>query len=122
MRYLVLMYSDPAETKAMSAADRDAVGRKHQALRTELIASGELLGGAGLAYPADTRTMRLVDGAVAAADGPVVAAREQLTAYYLVDCRDLDRALSIAGRILDFHVTAIEVRQVHESVNIAEHG
>ena len=103
----------------MSAAGRDAVGRKHQALRTELIASGELLGGAGLA---DTRTMRLVDGAVAAAAGPLVAAREQLTAYYLVDCRDLDRALSIAERILDFHVTAIEVRQVHDSVNIAEHG
>jgi hypothetical protein len=41
------MYSDPAETTAMSAAGRDAVGRKHQALRTELIASGELLGGPG---------------------------------------------------------------------------
>jgi hypothetical protein len=114
------MYSDAAETKAMSVADRDTVGHKHQALRAELIASGELLGGTGLAYPADTRTMKLVDGAVATADGPLVDAREQLTAYYLVECRDLDRALSIAGRILDFHVTAVEVRQVHDSVNIAE--
>ena len=120
MRYAVLMYSDPAETKTMSAADRDAVGRKHQALRTELIASGELLGGTGLAYPGDTKTMRLVDDAVAVADGPLVAAREQLTAYYLIDCRDLDRALAIAERILDFHVTAVEVRQVHDSVNIAQ--
>jgi hypothetical protein len=51
-----------------------------------------------------------------------VNAREQLTAFYLVNCRDLDTALSIAGRILDFHVTAIEVRQVHDSVNIAEDG
>jgi hypothetical protein len=51
-----------------------------------------------------------------------VNAREQLTAYCLVDCRDLDRALSIAERILDFHLTAIEVRQVHDSVNIAEDG
>jgi hypothetical protein len=51
-----------------------------------------------------------------------VAESEQLAAYYLVECRDLDRALSIAECILDFHVTAIEVRQVHDSVNIAEHG
>jgi hypothetical protein len=49
----------------MPARDRDAVGRKHEALRTELIESGELLNGAGLAYPADTTTMRLADGAVA---------------------------------------------------------
>lgn len=59
MRYMVLMYSDPAATEAMSASDRDAVARKHQALRTELTESGELLNGAGLAYPAGTRTMRL---------------------------------------------------------------
>jgi hypothetical protein len=51
-----------------------------------------------------------------------VNAREQLTAYYLVDCRDLDRVLSIAERILDIHVTAIEVRQVYDSVNIVEDG
>jgi hypothetical protein len=42
------MYSDPAETTAMSAAGRDAVGRKHQALRTELIASNCW---AGLGWP-----------------------------------------------------------------------
>ena len=48
--------------------------------------------------------------------------RYAVTACYLVDRRDLDRALSITERILDFHVTAIEVRQVHDSVNIAEDG
>ena len=106
----------------MSAAGRDAVGRKHQALRTELIASSELLGGGWAGLPGGYQDHELVDGAVAAAAGPLVAAREQLTAYYLVECRDLDRALSIAECILDFHVTAIEVRQVHDSVNIAEHG
>ena len=48
--------------------------------------------------------------------------RYAVTAYYLFDCRDLDVALAIAERILDFHVTAIEVRQVDDSVNIAEGG
>jgi hypothetical protein len=48
--------------------------------------------------------------------------RYAVTAYYLVDCRDLDGALAIAERILDFHVTAIEVRQVHDSVNSEEGG
>jgi hypothetical protein len=120
MKYVVLMYSDPAETMAMSAMDRDVVGRKHHELRTELIESGELLNGAGLAYPADTRTMRLGDGVVATTNGPLVASEVQLTAYYLIDCEDLDRVLSIAERILDFHVTAVEVRQVHDSVDVED--
>jgi hypothetical protein len=99
---------------------RAPLGRKHEALRTELIESGELRGGAGLAYPADTTTMRLANGTVATTDGPLAESEVQLTAYYLIDCDDLGRALSIAERILDFHVTAVEVRQVHDSVDIED--
>jgi hypothetical protein len=51
-----------------------------------------------------------------------VAAGEQLIAYYLVNCRGPGQGLSIAERILDFHLTAIEVRQAYDSVNIAEDG
>ncbi len=94
------------------------VAHKHQALRTELTKSGELLSGAGLAYPADTRTIRLHDGAAVISDGPFVKADEHLTAYYLISCANLDRALSIAERMLDFHVTAVEVRQVHGVVGM----
>jgi hypothetical protein len=120
MKYGVLMYTDPAETKAMSAADRDAEGSKHAALRTELLASGELVGGAAFAYPEDTATMRLAGEAVAISHGPLLKSDLQLSAYYLLDCEDLGRALSIGERILDFHVTAIEVRQVHDSVDMQE--
>jgi hypothetical protein len=120
MKYGVLMYSDPAETKGMPAADRDAVGSLHQSLRNELLASGELVGGAAFAYPEDTTSMRLAGEAVAISHGPLLKSDVQLTAYYLLDCEDLSRALSIAERILDFHVTAVEVRQVHDSVDTQE--
>jgi hypothetical protein len=115
VKYAVLMYADPAHTEAMTTDDRDMVARKHAALRAELISSGELLGGAGLADPADTTTLRLDDGAVAASQGPLMTSAVQLTAYYLVRCPDVDRARAIAARILDFHVTAVEVRSVHDS-------
>ncbi len=118
MKYMLLMYANPDETKAMSAADRDSIARKHQALVAELTASGELLGGAGLAYPEETRTLRLQNGAAVTSEGPLASAREHLTSYYVVDCKDLDRALSLAGRLLDFHVTAVEVRPVHDSVGM----
>jgi uncharacterized protein YndB with AHSA1/START domain len=117
MKYAVLMYADPAETKAMSAADLEVVMAKHEALRTELTASGELLGGDGLAYPEETRTLRWGNDDVAV--GPLIESRQHLTAYYVIDCADLDRALAIAEHVLDFHVTAAEVRRIHDSVDTA---
>lgn len=54
-----------------------------------MINSGELLDGAGLAYPAGTTTLRLEDGAVAIAEGPFRTLAPNLRAYYLVSCRAL---------------------------------
>ena len=110
--YVVLMYSDPAKTKAMSAADREAVRRRHEALHAE--ESGVMLNGAGLAYPERTITTRLDRGGPVVSEGPFVTAREQLTAYYVIDCQSAEHAASIGERILDFHVTAVEVREIHD--------
>jgi hypothetical protein len=115
MKFMVLMYSNPADTKVMSAPDRDTVARKHAALRADLASSGELLNGAGLDYPEEATTMRWRDGVMTSADGLFLDAGEQLTAYYLIDCEGPERARSIAERVLDFHVTAVEVRRVHDS-------
>ena len=112
MKYVILMYSNPAETKAMSAEERQAVRRRHEVLHAE--ESGVLLNGAGLAYPESTTTIRLDNDTPVASEGPFVAAREQLTAYYVIDAASPQRAISIAERTLDFHVTAVEVRAIHD--------
>jgi hypothetical protein len=115
MKYMVLMYSDPAATGAMSASDRADVARRHETLHQDLAGSGEMLNGAGLAYPRDTMTIRWrLDGSTAT-EGPFIDATEQLTAYYVIDCASPDRARTIAERVLDFHVTAVEVRPIHDS-------
>jgi hypothetical protein len=53
MKYMVLMYSDPAQTKTMSAADREAVRHRHEGLHAD--EAGAMLTGAGLAYPEETQ-------------------------------------------------------------------
>ncbi|MEW1913301.1 YciI family protein [Kitasatospora sp. NPDC085895] len=114
---MVLMYADPAATAAMTAEQRAEVFARHEALHRDLADSGELLNGAGLAYPADTTALRPArgDGGAVASDGPLTAAAEQLTAYYVLDCASPERAREIAGRVVDFHVVAVEVRPVHDS-------
>ena len=119
MRYATLMYAVPAETEAMSDADLAAVARKHEALRQELTASGELVGGSGLALPDETIVLRLDrDGTAVATDGPLaVDATEHLTAYYEIDCETIERAREIAARLLDDHVTSVELRRIHDAVD-----
>jgi hypothetical protein len=80
------------------------------------------VGGAGLAYPADTTTLRLAGGTVTITRGPLLASDVHLTAYYLVSCSDETRAREIATGILDFHVTVVEVRPVHDSAGTGRAG
>lgn len=114
MKFLVLMYADPAATAAMTADERADVFARHEALHRDLATTGEMLNGAGLGYPAETATLRWNEGAPTAADGPLTAATEQVTAYYVVECASRERAVEIARRVLDFHVVAVEVRAIHD--------
>jgi hypothetical protein len=115
MKYMVLMYADPAATEAMSPADLADVFGKHDALRRDLADTGEMLNGAGLADPKDTTTIRWHPDGSTTTNGAVIEAAEQLTAYYVIDCASPHRARAIAERVLDFHVTAVEVRPIHDS-------
>jgi hypothetical protein len=116
MKYAVLMYADPAHTQAMSKAEVDVVMRKHTALGEELTAAGELAGGAGLALPHETTVLRLGPEGVVSHDGPLeTEAIEHLTAYYEIECETEARAREIAARVLDDHVTAVELRRIHDT-------
>ena len=109
MRYALLMYADPAHTVAMTSEQLEEVKRKHEALGEEL---GErLVGGAGLALPHETVLVR--PGRVTA--GPIADAVEHLTAYYEIETTP-EHAREIAARILDHHVTSVEVRFIHDHV------
>ncbi|MFC9238790.1 YciI family protein [Streptomyces decoyicus] len=120
MKYMVLMYADPAATQAMSAADRAEVFRRHEALHQDLAGTGEMLNGAGLAYPKDTTTIRWRREGPTATDGPFTGTPEQLTAYFVIDCASPERARAIAERVVDAHVVAVEVRHVHDSFGMGE--
>jgi hypothetical protein len=103
----------------MSGTELDVVLRKHAALREELTHSGALLSGAGFAYPEETTVVRLGANGVVARSGPLATGSdEHLTAYYVIESEDADQARSVAERVLDHHVTAVEVRRIHDSAGM----
>jgi hypothetical protein len=116
MMYALLMYADPDHTRAMSDEALAIVADKHEKLRSELGASGELRGGAGLVLPDETTFLRLGEDGVVTRRGPLFGdLSEHLTAYYEVDCETPERAQEIAAHLLDDHVIAVEVRRIHDT-------
>ncbi len=65
----------------------------------ELRASGEFVGGEGLAAPAEARIVRATNGgAPAVTDGPFAEAKEFLAGYWIVDVENAGRAYALAAR------------------------
>jgi hypothetical protein len=71
-----------------------------------------LLGGEGLQPTSTATTVRVRDGEALTTDGPFAETREQLGGYYLLDCKDLDDAISWAAKIPGAADGSVEVRPV----------
>jgi hypothetical protein len=112
MVYMLLIYADEAGWEARGEAEKAAVMRAHDELEQSLRKAGKYRGCAGLAPSAGARTLRRSGARRLVTDGPYAETKEQLGGYYLVDARDLEDALEIAGRIPAVVDASIEIRPV----------
>lgn len=112
MRYMLLIYNNPATYEAWSEPARSAMFGEVDALMKELTETGELVGGEALAGVPDTRTVRVRDGVPAVTDGPFAEAKEHLAGYLIVECENPERAVQIATRWPDARYFAMEVRPI----------
>ncbi|HEY4396915.1 MAG TPA: YciI family protein [Acidimicrobiia bacterium] len=114
MKYMLLIYQNPAAWENLSEEERNRVFGDVDALVGELNRSGEFVGGEGLAHPSNTKTVRVRDGVPAVTDGPFVESKEQLVGYTIVQCETPERAIEIAARWPDARYWALEVRPIME--------
>jgi hypothetical protein len=112
VKFMLLIYNNPAAIEAMPEAERDQIFADVDQLMSELTASGEWVGGEGLAPVEQARTVRVRGGVPAVTDGPFAEAKEQLGGYLTVDCENIERAVEIAARWPDAKWWAMEVRPV----------
>jgi hypothetical protein len=115
VKYMLLIYNNPAVIAGLPAAERDAIFADVDVLMKELTESGELVGGEALADVSQTRTVRVRDGVPATTDGPFIEAKEHLAGYLTVDCDSTERAVEIAARWPDARYWAMEVRPVMDT-------
>jgi hypothetical protein len=115
MKYMLLIYNNPATYQAWSEAERGELFGEVDAIMKELTESGELVGGEALADASNTTTVRVREGSVASTDGPFAEAKEQLAGYLMVECESQERAVEIAARWPDARYFAMEVRPVMDT-------
>jgi hypothetical protein len=112
MQYLMLIYETEAEWNAIPDAEKQGIFKRYMDLAGDLKQSGKYIGGHQLQPIATATTVRVRNGKKAVTDGPFAETKEQLGGYLLVEAKDLDEALAIAGRIPGAEVGSIEVRPV----------
>jgi hypothetical protein len=111
MKYMLLIYLDE---NALGDEAREQCYADSAHLARELGERGKYLSANPL-HPTSTATsLRMREGRALMTDGPFAETREQLGGYFLVDARDLDEAIEIAGRIPAAHQGTVEIRPVLE--------
>jgi len=112
MKFLAIIYNDESQYADATPEDIGAIFAAHGEFGEAAGKAGVFAGGEGLQPVATATTVRVRDGERMLTDGPYAETKEQLGGYYLLDCKDLDDALSWAARIPEAKTGAVEVRPV----------
>jgi len=119
MQYMLLIYM--AENALTDDERQDCYVESTQ-LAHDLNASGQFLATAPLQPVSTATSVQVRDGKRLVTDGPFAETRECLGGYYLVNARNLDEAIDIAGRIPGARKGTVEIRPVLEIPNLPVAG
>lgn len=114
MKYLALVYYNEAIMNAMSQQEWDALNRECMGCVENLQRSGHFVDGHPLQQTDTATTVRVRNGKLTTTDGPFAETREQLAGFYMLEARDLNEAIQLAGKIPPARYGSIEVRPVRE--------
>ena len=115
MKYMLLVYGDE---KAWTDAERKECYVESTQLAHQLKEQGKFLATGPLQSVTTATSVQVRNGKRMVTDGPFAETREQLGGYYLVEARNLDEAIEIAGQIPGARKGTVEIRPLVELPNL----
>jgi hypothetical protein len=115
MKYMLLIYGDE---QVLTEAEREECYRESTKLAHTLKSKGQFLSTSPLQPVSTATSVRVRDDKRLVTDGPFAETREQLGGFFMVEAKDLDEALDIAGRIPGARKGTVEIRPVVELPNL----
>ena len=122
MKYLCLVYYDESIMNAMTEQEWFNLNQECIACVDRLQGSGHFMAGEALQPVASATTLRVRNGKTSITDGPFAETKEQLAGFYMLDARDLNEAMALAGKIPPARYGSIEIRPVRELPRQQEAG
>lgn len=107
MKYLLLIYEN--EKRFEKGYDPAELG-EYRAFGNDF--KSAIQGGNALQPTTAATTVRIRDGKRLTTDGPFAETKEQLGGYYLIDAKNLDEAIHMAGKIPGARYGSVEVRPI----------
>jgi hypothetical protein len=120
MKYMLLIYAD--EKVISDEAARQHCYAESTELAHELYSRGQFIAADPLQSVTTATSVRVREGKRLVTDGPFAETREQLGGYFLVDAKDLNEAIAIAGRIPGARWGTVEVRPLIEIPGLPTSG
>lgn len=115
MRYACLVYMDDGVLSNRSPQELEKLNVDSVAYDVELKRSGRLVHAEALQGPESAACVRVRGGKVSTTDGPFAETKEHLGGFILIEARDLNEALRVAGGIPLARLGAtIEVRPIFD--------
>jgi hypothetical protein len=115
MKYMLLIYAD--EQSWTEPERQECYGESTQLAHT-LKSKGQYLAASPLQSVSTATSVQVRNGKRIVTDGPFAETREQLGGYFLVEAKNLDEAIDIAGQIPGARKGTVEIRPVVEIPNL----
>jgi hypothetical protein len=112
MKYMALIYSDPALEPPYGTPEFGAMMAGYGTVNDAMRAAGVYLHADGLQDIHTATSVRLRGGKTETMDGPFAETKERLGGYYVMECKDLDEALHYAAMIPSAAYGTVEVRPI----------
>ena len=114
MKFILLVHHDESAFANMSEDVQRGLLTESVRLCHQLDEKGEYVH-ASPVLPAATATLvRVRDGRPLVTDGPFIETREQMAGYFLIEAKDRDEAVAIAGRVPGARIGTVDVREVRD--------
>ena len=116
MKYILLIHHE----EEIEEGERRHLLKESIQLANDLHKKGQYLDAAPLQPTSATISVTVRGGKRLVTDGPFAETREQIGGYFLIDARDHEEAIDIAGRIPGARIGTVEVRPVREVEGLPE--
>jgi hypothetical protein len=114
MKYMLLVYTDPALLDEMPASEFDSSMKRCLDHADDLRQEGQLLDSQMLEPPTTARSVRRRGGKTTTVDGPFAEAKEVLAGFNLVEADSMEEAVRMAEEFPWIGTGCIEVRPVRD--------